>query len=114
MNNFNDSKSEIKAMEAGRYGIPLVASDVGCYDEIIKNGETGYLIKPDNPRKEWISVLTKLCKDRKLRAELGGNLKKITDEYYDINKVVGGRLELYKQVMGIKEKALKKNAECAD
>jgi len=37
---------------------------------------------------------------------MGNNLKKITDEYYDINKVVGGRLELYQQVMGIKERAI--------
>ncbi len=106
MNNFNDSKSEIKAMEAGRYGLPLVASNVGCYDEIIKNGETGYLIDPTNPRRDWIKALSTLCKNRKLREELGANLKKITDEYYDINKVVGGRLELYKEVMGIKDRAL--------
>ena len=106
MNAFNDSKSEIKAMEAGRYGIPLVASNVGCYDEIIKNGETGFLISQDNPRSEWVRVLTKLCKDKNLRKEMGNNLKKITDEYYDINKVVGGRLELYQQVMGIKERAI--------
>lgn len=106
MNAFNDSKSEIKAMEAGRYGIPLVASNVGCYDEIIKNGETGFLIPPDNPRSEWVRVLTKLCKDREYREHLGRNLKEITDEYYDINKVVGGRLELYRQVMEIKERAI--------
>lgn len=106
MNNFNDSKSEIKAMEAGRYGLPLVASNVGCYDEIIKNGETGYLIPPDNPRSEWVKILTRLSKDKQMREELGANLKKITDEYYDINKVVGGRVELYKQVMDIKEKAI--------
>ena len=105
-NAFNDSKSEIKAMEAGRYGIPLVASDVGCYDELIKNGKTGFLIPADNPRSEWVRALTRLCKDKDLRKQMGQNLKKVTDEYYDINNVVGGRLELYKQVMDIKEKAL--------
>ena len=105
-NAFNDSKSEIKAMEAGRYGVPLVASDVGCYDELIKNGETGFLIPADNPRSEWVRALTRLCKDKALSKQMGQNLKKVTDEYYDINNVVGGRLELYKQVMDIKEKAL--------
>ena len=43
------------------------------------------------------------AKDRFLDLS-GGRL--VTDEYYDINNVVGGRLELYKQVMDIKEKAL--------
>ena len=53
MNNFNDSKSEIKVAECGRYGVPLIASNVGCYDETIINGETGYLVAPDNPKKQW-------------------------------------------------------------
>ena len=41
MNAFNDSKSEIKVAECGRYKVPLIASNVGCYDETIINGQTG-------------------------------------------------------------------------
>ena len=91
MNPFNDSKSEIKAAEAGRYKVPLVASNVGCYNEVIKNGETGYLIDPDAPKTEWIRVLTKLIKDPNHRKELGEN------QYYDMNKVAGDRLKIYDQ-----------------
>jgi glycosyltransferase involved in cell wall biosynthesis len=104
-NAFNDSKSEIKVMECGRYGIPLIASDVGCYSETIINGETGYLITKDNPRSEWVRILTKVCKDKKHREEMGRNLKQIVDERFDINKTVGQRLDLYRQLMNLKETA---------
>ena len=95
MNNFNDSKSDIKIAECGRYSAPLVASNVGCYDEVIINGKTGYLIDPDAPKREWVRILTKLIKDKKHREELGRNLKLITDELFDLNKVVKYRLEVY-------------------
>ena len=113
-NNFNDSKSEIKVAECGRYGIPLVATDCGCYDETIVNGETGYLIGPNNDPNEWASALTKLIKDPKRRIEMGQNLKNITDTYFDINKNVGGRLELYREIMEVKDKVQKREKEEAN
>ena len=95
MNNFNDSKSEIKVAECGRYKVPLVASNVGCYDETIINGETGYLLDPEAPKSEWVRILTKVIKNHKLRKKMGENLHKTTEEYFDLNKVVGNRLDLY-------------------
>lgn len=99
MNNFNDSKSEIKVAECGRYAIPLVATNVGCYDETIKNGETGYLIDPSNPKHDWVRIMTRLAKDKKHREEMGRNLKLITDEAFDINKVSKFRIDLYHTIM---------------
>lgn len=98
-NNFNDSKSDIKVAECGRYGVPLVATDCGSYSDTIIDGVTGYLIDPSNPRSEWVRILTRLAKDKKHRLEMGENLKKITDEQFDLNKVVGQRLDIYREVM---------------
>ena len=97
MNEFNDSKSEIKVAECGRYKVPLIASNVGCYDETIINGETGYLIDPDAPRSQWVKIISKCIKNPKHIETMGHNLRQITDEYFDINKVVKHRLELYEQ-----------------
>lgn len=99
MNAFNDSKSEIKLAECGRYAIPLIASNVGCYDEWIVNGKTGYLIPPDNPKKEWINKLCKTIKDKQHREEMGTNLKAAVDTYFDINKVISGRLKMYLELI---------------
>jgi len=97
MNNFNDSKSEIKVAECGRYRVPLIASNVGCYDETIINGKTGYLIDPDAPRSEWVRLLTKCIRKPKHVIEMGKNLHTVTEEYFDVNKVVKHRLTLYQE-----------------
>jgi len=101
MNNFNDSKSEIKVAECGRYKVPLIASNVGCYDETIINGQTGFLIDPDAPRSEWVRILTKCIKNPKLVKTMGNNLHEVTEEYFDINKVAKHRLELYEQCFNL-------------
>jgi glycosyltransferase involved in cell wall biosynthesis len=108
-NEFNDSKSEIKVAECGRYGIPLVATNCGCYDETIINGHTGYLIDKSNPKSEWVKIMTRMIKDKKGREEMGANLKTVTDKYFDINKVVKFRYELYEQLLGVKNEDI-----CAD
>ena len=102
-NNFNDSKSEIKLMEAGRYGIPLIATDCGAYDEIIEDGVTGYLIPKDNKISDWTKAIAKCVKDPKHAREMGRKLKAIVDERFDINKVVHHRLDLYKQLLNKNE-----------
>jgi glycosyltransferase involved in cell wall biosynthesis len=101
MNPFNDSKSEIKVAECGRYKAPLIASDVGCYDETIINGKTGYLIPPDAPKSEWVRVLTKCIKNPDHVREMGENLHEVTEKYFNLNKVVKHRLELYQEALGL-------------
>ena len=98
-NPFNDSKSEIKLAECGRYKMPLVATNVGSYDEWIVDGETGFLIDPSKGVTEWTKILSKLAKDPKLVSRMGDNLHSITEENFDMNKVVGLRLDLYRQLM---------------
>ena len=110
-NAFNDSKSEIKVAECGRYGVPLVATDCGCYDETIINGETGFLIEPGNNPKDWANALSKLIKDPKRRIEMGKNLKEVTDKHFDININVKGRLELYLNLIETKEVSQKTEGE---
>ncbi len=99
MNNFNDSKSDIKVAECSRYKIPLVASNVGCYEDTIINGETGYLIDVDAPKSEWVKVLSKLCKDKKHRIELGRNLHDRTKDLFDGRKQCQLRYDLYMQAI---------------
>ena len=99
MNPFNDSKSDIKVAECSRYKIPLIASNVGCYNETIVNGETGFLIDPDAPKTEWVKVLSKLAKDKKLVKQMGQNLYDRTKDLFDARKQSTARLELYYRAM---------------
>jgi glycosyltransferase involved in cell wall biosynthesis len=99
MNAFNDSKSDIKVAEAGRYKVPLICSDVGCYEDTIVNGKTGFLIPKSAKPSVWIETLTKCIKKPDLLREMGENLHKITEEKFNINKVVYNRLNLYKYIL---------------
>lgn len=103
MNEFNDSKSEIKIAECGRYKIPLIASDVGCYNEWIKNGETGFLIDPKKGLSEWVRVLTLCAKNPDLVQRMGENLHKITEANFDMNKTAGARIDLYNEVINARK-----------
>lgn len=102
-NEFNDSKSDIKVAECGRYKVPLVATDIGCYSDTIVNGQTGYLIPPDAHPKEWVRVLTNLIKNPKKVREMGENLHSITEQLFDLNKVAYHRLDVLKFAMDRKE-----------
>ena len=98
-NEFNDSKSDIKVAECGRYKVPLVATDVGCYSDTIKNGETGYLISPDAPPSEWVRVLTKMAKDPLWVKEMGENLHQITERDFSLENNVHIRLDVLEHSM---------------
>lgn len=89
--------SDIKIAECGRYKIPFVGQDVGCYSDVIKNGYNGYLIPPDAPKSEWVRALTKLIKDKDLRLQMGENLHKQTEELFNLKKVVRRRLDIYNE-----------------
>ena len=104
-NEFNDSKSDIKVAECGRYKVPLVATDVGCYSDTITNGITGYLIPPDAPKSEWVKVLTHLIKNPKKMKEMGENLHAITEHLFDLNKVAYNRLDILEFAMSQKKNA---------
>jgi glycosyltransferase involved in cell wall biosynthesis len=99
-NDFNDSKSDIKVAECGRYKVPLIASDVGCYSDTIINGQTGYLIPPDAPPSEWSKLLSNLIRNPKKIRQMGENLHAILEELFDLNKVVYHRLDILKFAMG--------------
>ena len=100
MNQFNDSKSDIKVAEAGRYKIPLIASDVGCYSDTIINGKTGFLIPTGKGEKRaWVDTLCRVIRDHNLRKNMGENLHVVTEQLFNLNDTVTDRLNLYKEVL---------------
>jgi glycosyltransferase involved in cell wall biosynthesis len=65
---FNESKSEIKVLEAWALGIPIVCSNVAPYQRAITEGVDGYLV---NGPIEWEAKLTNLILNHNKRAEMG-------------------------------------------
>jgi glycosyltransferase involved in cell wall biosynthesis len=67
-NSWSRGKGAMKALLYMAVGIPAVCSDVGANSDVIRNGETGFLIRE---RTEWTSVLRRLAADPGLRRRIG-------------------------------------------
>ncbi len=65
---FNRSKSAIKWMEHSIYATPMVVSNVRCYTETVRHGETALVAKDE---RDWRKYLTALVKSADLRQEIG-------------------------------------------
>lgn len=72
----NPSEEEclsIAMIDAGMYGLPIVAFDVGGNNEIIKHKETGYVV---NSLQDFIEACNRLTVDKDLRIAMGKESQK--------------------------------------
>jgi glycosyltransferase involved in cell wall biosynthesis len=74
---FNRSKSPIKAIEAMALGIPVICSDHEVYRGTVIDGVTGFLVQPD----EFEDKLELLANDDELRWSMGKNARAIAQNY---------------------------------
>jgi len=65
---FNRSKSEIRPIEFGARGIPIIAQDYGPYSDYVEDGVTGLLVKTP---KQWAEAIVTLANDHEMRHEMG-------------------------------------------
>ncbi|UCF32954.1 MAG: glycosyltransferase family 4 protein [Phycisphaerales bacterium] len=76
------SRSEglsISMLEAMAAGLPVVVPDVGDLGDVVVNGQTGYLVEPDDVDQYVLRVL-ELLSDENSRAQMGAEARaKVTD-----------------------------------
>ena len=91
-NKFNASKSNIRVLEYGYMGLPVVASDIYAYKETLTHGKNGFLAKSTD---DWVNYLSMLIEDKKLRKKMSREVKKMAirntiennyDKYLDFYK----------------------------
>ena len=83
----------IAALEAMAAGLPVVASDVGGLREIVRPGETGWLVPAREPRPLG-RRLTQLLLDRTLAVNMGANGRKAAEAHRS-NAMAAAFLEVY-------------------
>lgn len=86
------------AIEAGASGKPIVASSVGGIPEIIIDGKTGFLVRP-NDVDEVVNKVITLMKNKSLYKEMGINARDHIIKKFDQNKIVSQHIDLYKEVI---------------
>ena len=73
----------IAALEAMSAGIPMVCTRVGFMDEIVMDGETGYLVDVDDP-EDLAARISQILNDDHLRQTMGQKAKKMVYEKFNI------------------------------
>jgi glycosyltransferase involved in cell wall biosynthesis len=68
---FNICKSNLKVLEYGAMGLPVVASNLFEYKKFINDGVDGFVA---NGTDEWIEKLSRLIEDEQLRKSMGNSL----------------------------------------
>jgi glycosyltransferase involved in cell wall biosynthesis len=94
------SRSEghpITLVEAMHLGLPAVASDISGSNEIIVDGETGYLV-PVQDVAAYAERLTRLLADAALRRRMADNARRrLLLEEYSIGRSVAAHLAVYRE-----------------
>ena len=88
----------LAALEAMAASRPVIATAVGAFPEIVKEGETGYLIVP-GARKELAQALVALGKDPALRARLGSSGRLRAKQAFSLQTMADRTLSVYREAI---------------
>jgi len=85
-------------LEAMACSTPVVASNIGGIPNIIKDGKTGFLVRPRAP-KEITEKVNKILENQKLRQVMGERCRKLIEERFTWEKVADTVKENYNQAL---------------
>jgi len=97
---FNNRKDPLKFWDSAGLSLPLVASKVAPFTDVITEGKTGFLFEDT---KEFVKVLKKLEKDRELGKKVGQEARKLVEKR-SLKEKAEGIANLYKRVWEEKRK----------
>jgi len=72
-------------LEGMASGLPVVSTCVGGIPEVLKNGENGFLVNPNDP-PAFANAIEILAKSRELRQGLGKKGKKLVVKNFDLEE----------------------------
>jgi len=94
---FNESKSELKCLEAGIWGVPSVSTKIAPYERFNYMSDGANLLVKNNKRQIWEKHIEALIQDKNLRHDLGSKSLDTVIEWYDLDKVNKQRYEWFKE-----------------
>ena len=89
----------VAVVEASSCGIPVIASDVGGFPEVVMHSETGFLVPPKDP-EAIASKIIKLIEEPSLRQQLGIEGRKFVLENFEWNLCANKMEKIYESILG--------------
>jgi L-malate glycosyltransferase len=83
-------------LEAGYWGVPLIASRVGGIQEVLSDGHECLLVEPRNV-EHLAAAIAKLQRDPALRAQIGENARRKVRQDFLIESTVNKYLAVYEE-----------------
>jgi len=80
-----------EAMAAGR---PVIASRIGGMSEIVRDGETGILVDPEDPA-EWARAMLRLLRDPSLASAMGARARADVRDRFSPEEAAAKREDVY-------------------
>lgn len=71
----------VSVLEAQACGVPVIVSDVGGLSEVVRDGETGYIIKSGD-YKALANKILHIYQDNELQMKMGKNARDFVEENY--------------------------------
>lgn len=84
--------------EAMFLGLPVVAADVGSIDEAVADGETGFVVPPED-ESALVEALQRLLSDPDLRASMGRRGYEIASERFSAAQMAASFESLYEEML---------------
>ncbi|MCS7187805.1 MAG: glycosyltransferase family 4 protein, partial [Armatimonadota bacterium] len=95
--NFFPEGVSVAILEAMAAGLPVIASKVGGIPEVVRNGETGLIVPPNDP-KALAEAINELRKDKALCEKIGKQAQEWVREHHDARQLPDRVIQVYNQV----------------
>ncbi len=92
----------IALIEVMAYGKPVIATDLGPFQEIIKDRETGFLA-PVNSSEHLVSAIIEVTLDEKKRTEMGIKAREDIYNRFALNNIADDYLKIYYDLVNNKK-----------
>jgi phosphatidyl-myo-inositol dimannoside synthase len=89
----------ISLVEASACGLPVVAGNSGGIPDAVREGETGFLVPPEDPAA-LAEAICRLLADPHLARRIGATGRRAVETYYNWDRVVRDLRAIESEVVG--------------
>lgn len=86
-------------LEAMATGLPVVATNVGGVPEVVRHGQTGFLV-PCDDMKAQLDAISQLVENPGLRAEMGARARAYVEDVHSVHRLPTRLADLYDLALG--------------